>query len=201
MLSALHRFVSASPDRNRTFGLSRQDADDIYNLPLDGYGLVLPITDKEHHTVIFTESAESNMLLTEFSLQKILAGQFTSIHDRGFIFKFEVAMRSIGWPADALMNFLQPCDMSQLATAQDSQARTALHWAAKHFGYWAAVQWTRDMCPDNAKAKSYAKLATELLKMGSNVHAVNNMNETPLMMILNQFTTFANWTSCATMVR
>jgi hypothetical protein len=201
MLTALHRFVMDSSARNVTFELARRQADDIYDLFLDRFGLVLPVTDEEHHHAAFTENAESNMLLTESSLRRIQAGQFTSIHDRAFEYKFTAAMRSIGWPADAFINFMQPCDVLQLATAQDSQARTALHWAAKHFGYWAGVWWSRDICPDDAKAKSYAKLATELLKMGSNAHAISALHETPLMTILHQFTTFVDWSNCATAVR
>jgi hypothetical protein len=107
----------------------------------------------------------------------------------------------LGRSADAFINFMQPCDASRLATAQDSQARTALHWAAKHLGYWAGVWWSRDICPDDAKAKSYAKLATELLKMGSNTHAVSALHETPLMTILHQLMTFVDWSVCATAVR
>lgn len=201
MLSALHYFISFGWSSDGSFEIVRQQADDMYDLFLDRYGLVLPITEQEHHNCKFSETAESNMLLTERSLQKVHAGQFASIQDRAFEFKFEVAMRSIGWPAEALMNFLQPCNVSQLATAQDSKARTALHWAAKHFGYWAAARGLRNICPEDAKAKSYAKLAIELLKMGSNVHAVNTMHETPLLTILHQFTTFLNWPSCATVVR
>lgn len=203
MLSALHCFASDSMKGpgSPSFESTRQLADDMYDLFLDRFGLVVPMTDEEHYNIRFTENAESNMLLTENSLRKIQAGQFTSIHDRAFEFKFSVAMRSIGWPVDAFINFLQPCNASRLATAQDSQARTALHWAAKHFGYWTGVWRIRDACYYDTKAKSYAELATRLLKMGSNVHAVNAVYETPLMAMLHQLITFANWPLCANAVK
>jgi hypothetical protein len=201
MLSALHCFASDSMAGGTAFEAARRLADEMYDLFLDRFGLVVPITDEEHHNITFTENAESNMLLTESSLRKIHATQFTSVHDRAFEFKFAVAMRSIGWPADALVDFLQPCFASQLATAQDSQTRTALHWAAKHFGYWTSVNWIRDLCPYDTKAKTYAELATKLLKMGSNAHAVNSLHETPLMTILHQFPTSFDWPSCADLVR
>lgn len=102
-------------------------------------------------------------------------------------------MRSIGWPADALINFLQPCNASELATAQGHQVRTALHWAAKHFGYWTCIRWIRDVCSYDTKAKSYAELATQLLKMSSNPHAVNALHETPLMTMVRQVVTFTDW--------
>lgn len=203
MLSALLRFASDSikGPGSPSFESARQLADDMCDLFLDQFGLIVPMTDEEHYNISFAENAESNMLLTENSLRKIQAGQFTSIHDRAFEFKFPVAMRSIGWPVDAFVNFLQPCDASRLATAQYSQARTALHWTAKHFGYWTGVWRIRDARPYVTRAKSYAELAMRLLKTGSNAHAVDAVYETPLMAVLRQFMTFANWPYCANAVK
>ena len=201
MLSALNCFASDSMAAGPNLETARRLADGMYDLFLDRFGLVVPMTDEEHYNIFFTENAESNMLLTQNSLRKIQAGQFTSIHDRAFEFKFSVAMRSIGWPADALINFLQPCDASQLATAQDCQARTALHWAAKHLGYWIGARWIWGACPYDTKARSYAELAKQLLKMGSNSHAVNASHETPLVIMLRQFATFGDWLYCANAVK
>ena len=201
MLSALDCFASCSVWTGANFEPARPLSDDMYDLFLDRFGLVVPMTDEEHYTISSTENAESNMLLTENSLRKIQAGQFTSIRDQAFVFKFSVAMRSIGLPVDALINFLQPCSASRLATAQDSQARTALHWAAKNFGYWTTVRWTWHSCPYDTKTKSYAQLAMQLLKMGSDVHAVNAVHETPLMAMLHQFMTFTDWLFCANAVK
>lgn len=173
----------------------------MYDLFLDRFDLAVPMTDEEHHVITFTETAESNMLLTEHSLRKVMASQLTPIHDRAFEFKFSVAMSSMGWPADALINFLQPCSTSQLTTAQDSQRRTALHWAAKHLGYWTWISKDYEICTDDTKAKSYAKLATKLLNMGSNAHAVNTFHETPLMAMLHQLIMFYNWSVCANLVK
>lgn len=173
MLSALNCFTSDSMNGGSNFEAARRLADGMYDLFLDRFGLVVPMTDEEHYNIFITENAQSNMLLTQNSLRKIQAGQFTSIHEQAFEFKFSVAMRSVGWPADALINFLQPCDASQLATAQDCQARTALHWAAKHFGAWIGARRFRDACSYDTMAKSYAELAKQLLRMGSNSHAVN----------------------------
>lgn len=135
MLSALSCFASGPTIGGPSFKSARRLADDMYDLFLDRFGLVVPLTDEEHDIVSFTGNAGSNMLLTESSLRKIQNGQLTSFHDLPFEFKFSVAMRSIGWPVDAFINFLQPCDASQLATAQDSQAMTALHWAMNHLGF------------------------------------------------------------------
>ena len=197
MLSALNCFASDLATGGLALETAHRLTDGMYNLFLDRFGLVVPMTDEEHYNIRFTENAVSNMFLTENSLRKIQAGQFTSIHDRAFEFKFSVAMRSVGWPADALINFLQPCDASQLATAQDCQARTALHWAAKHLGYWMRVRW----CPYDNEAKGYAELVTQLLRMGSNAHAVNVSHETPLMVMLHQSMTFDDWPHCANVVK
>lgn len=197
MLSALSDFAVISTIEIRSFESARRLADDMYDLFLDRFGLVVPMTDEEHYNINFNQNVEFNVLLTENSLRKIQASQFTSIHDRDFEFKFSVAMRSIGWPVDALINFLKPCNTSQLATAQDSHARTALHWAAKHIGYWTSCRRIRDVCHHDTAAKSYAQLATQLLKMGSNAHAVNAIHETPLMTMLHQHTAFSGWTCYA----
>lgn len=209
MLSALNSFACGSTSRYPLiFDPARCKADAMYDLFLDRYDLAVPIpdeehpiTDVEHHIMRFTERAESNMLLTEHSLRKILASQFTPIHDQAFESKFSVAMRSMGWPADALIGFLQPCSTLQLATAQDSKRRTALHWAAKHLGYWTSTAKIYDIHPDDTKVKSYAELATKLLNMGSNAHAVNTFHETPLMTMLRQAATFYNWAACANPVK
>jgi hypothetical protein len=106
----------------------------MYLLFMDRYGLVIPSSEEEHHNVIFSENVESNMLLTENSLRHILDGQFTSNRRWVFELKFPIAVKSIGWPPDMFLEFLQPCDPAQLVTAIDGQSRTVLHWTAKHLG-------------------------------------------------------------------
>ena len=73
MLSALLRFASDSMKGpgSPSFESARQLADDMYDLFLDQFGLIVPMTDEEHYNISFAENAESNMLLTENSLRKI----------------------------------------------------------------------------------------------------------------------------------
>jgi hypothetical protein len=99
--------------------------------------------------------------------------------------------------ADTFLELLYPCSSTQLVTSTDRQGRVALHWAAKHFGYWACAWGLRDVCPDGSKIESYAVLLEKLIATGADVHAVNSRHETPLMTLLNQFMTFRNWPICA----
>jgi hypothetical protein len=183
------------------FRSARQKADDIYYLFMNRYGLIIPTSEEDHHNITFSEDVASNMLLTESSLRQVLSGQFASAHSWTFELKFPVAMRSIGWPPDTFLEFLQPYDTAQLITATDGKARTVLHWAAKHFGYWACAWNTRDSCPDDTMVNSYAALLKKLISMGADVHAVNSLYETPLMTALHQFMTFTDWTACALAIK
>jgi hypothetical protein len=183
------------------FRSARQKADDIYYLFMNRYGLIVPTSEEEHHNITFSEDVASNMLLTENSLRQILSGQLASARSWTFELKFPVAMRSIGWPADAFLKFLQPYHPRQLVTKTDDQERTVLHWAAKHFGYWACAYTSRDMCPDDTITKGYAVLMKRLVLMGADVHAVNSQHETPLMTALHQFMTSRWWPSCALAVK
>jgi hypothetical protein len=175
----------------------RKNADDMYDLFMNRHGLAIQMTEDEHHNINFSENAVSNMLLTSNSLRTILAGQLVPARDWAFGIKFQVAMGSIGWRADTFLEFLYPCSSSQLVTSTDRQGRVALHWAAKHFGYWACAWGLRDVCPDGSKIESYAVLLKKLIATGADVHAVNGRHETPLMTLLNQFMTFRNWPICS----
>jgi hypothetical protein len=202
MYSALHRFIECSRcdhfrNKSSDFRSTRQEADNMYLLFMDRYGLVIPSSEEEHHNVIFSENVESNMLLTENSLRHILDGQFTSNRRWVFELKFPIAVKSIGWPPDMFLEFLQPCDPAQLVTAIDGQSRTVLHWTAKHFGYWACTWNRRDACPDDTMVNSYATLLKKFISMGADIHAVNSQYETPLMTALHQFQTFNDWPTCA----
>jgi hypothetical protein len=202
MHSALSRFVSDSYCRtDKDFTSIRQEADDMYDLFMKRHSLVLPNSDEEHHIIIHGQNVESNMLLTEKSLRQVLDGQFASTRARTLEKKFPVAMRAVGWPADAFLGFLQPCDPTQLITKTDGQGRTTLHWAAKHFGYWACAWPARDSCPDDSMVNSYAALLKKLILLGADVHAVNSQHETPLMTALYQCSTFTQWPELALMMK
>jgi hypothetical protein len=206
MHSALQRFIEQSTnskyyDLEEFFGYARQKADDMYYLFMDRYGLIAQSSEEEHHKVAFIENVESNLLLTERSLRHVLGGQFASTRKSAFSLKFPAAMRSIGWPPDMFLEFLQPCDPTQLVTATDGKARTVLHWAAKHFGYWACAKFRRDSCPDDTMVDSYATLLKKFIAMGADVHAVDSQYETPLMTALHQFHASIDWPACALAIK
>jgi hypothetical protein len=200
MHSALHRFVDLS-DRMDDFKSARQKADDMYDLFLNRHNMFIASSEDDHHNIRLSEDVESNMLLTESSWRQIMDGRFASTYSWTFELRFEVAMRSTGWPANTFLTFLQPCDSARLVTETDGQARTVLHWAAKHFGYWARSWGARDECPDNTMVESYAVLLKKFITMGADVHAVNSQCETPLMTALHQFMTFIDWPACALAIK
>jgi hypothetical protein len=202
MQSALHRFVNRSRIRSEIdFKSARQEADDLYCLFIDRHNMVITTTEGEHQNIDSLENIESNWLLTENSLRQILDSQFASTHSLAFELKFTVAMGSTGWPADAFLKFLHPCDSSKLVTKTDRYANTVLHWAAKHFAYWVCAWAHRDQCPDGTMIESYAVLLKKLIIMGADVHAVNAQYETPLMTVLHESMTVVDWPACALAIK
>jgi hypothetical protein len=201
MHSALDGYIMYSQIRGLGYEDARKEADDMYDLFMERHGLLVLVTDNEYHDMDFVQSVESNMLLTETSLRTILAGQFSSAREPAFELKFPVAMRSTGWPAESFLEFLKPCSPAQLLTTTDKKGRTTMHWASKHFGYWVCTRRIQDDCPDGSKTKSYATLLETLVAMGGDVHALNNRNETPLMVLLNHFATIVDWESCSRVVK
>lgn len=197
MHSALDWYITLSDCRELGYENARKEADGMYDLLVRRHGLLLLTNDDEHQDIDSLQNGQSNMLLTETSLRAILAGQFPPARGSTFDVKFQVAMRSTGWPAKSFLDFLAPCSSAQLATSTDNQRRTAMHWAAKHFGYWVCTQSTRDTCPDGSKVKSYATLLEKLLMTGGNVHAVDSSYRTPLMVMLHQFAIVIDWPACS----
>jgi hypothetical protein len=206
MHSALHRFIECSRyyRAGNDFRSARQRANDMYYLFMDRYGLVVQSSEEVDYkyNISFGENVESNLLLTERSLRHMLDGQLiASIRRSAFSIKFPAAMRSVGWPPDMFLEFLQPYDPTQLVTATDGKARTVLHWAAKHFGYWACAWNNRDSCPDDTMINSYATLLRKFILLGADVHAVTSQYETPLTTALHQIMAFTDWPACALAIK
>lgn len=81
-----------------------------------------------------------------------------------------MAVESVGWPADAASKMLwddnNPTSFAKRATAY---GKTLLHWAAAHFGQWLSIM------PGHRSEQSwqiYSKLASELISMGADTHAL-----------------------------
>lgn len=113
---------------------------------------------------------EHSLLITQLSLQTVLECQPTAFASLPFHRKFSMAVESTGWPVDILSSLLcqRPLDC---ATATTIEGKTALHWAAAHFGEWLrrSGAWVlldqRQECLENAER--YSDLASQLLTKGA----------------------------------
>lgn len=125
-------------------------------------------------------------MLTEQSVRCILASQLVSSAGMSFELRFAIAMRSMGWPAQVFLDFLQCDDLAKLVHQTDEFGRTALHWAAAHFGYWASTMYVRDYIRvgNHSPRDSYSDLVVKLIAMGADVHALSHDQQTPLMSFL-----------------
>lgn len=131
----------------------------------------------------YTTSA--NLLTTQDSLLAVLSSQSTPFTDLPFMEKIWTAVDSIGWPAEAFTTLLHHSDPSMVAIASNDRGKTALHWAAAHFGTWRKEFYTGSrllMLPvlDSAnaqrivanKAESYELLISDLTKRGADVYTL-----------------------------
>lgn len=183
--SALGEFIHYSRSKGREFGEFRQVrnlADSFYRLFVEKCEMV---TETEQ-TPWNLETVLSNMMLTEQSVRCILASQPVSPAGMSFELRFAIAMRSMGWPAQVFLDFLQCDDQVKLINQTDEFGRTALHWAAAHFGYWASTKFLRDYIPFGGHwpRDSYSDLVVKLIAMGADVHALSHDQQTPTMSFL-----------------
>lgn len=127
----------------------------------------------EHGLCIDLEHSDNDMH-TRSTLDIVLASQPYPINDAPFAQRFSTATRSFGWPADAFLKILHHDDPTELVTMTTDDGKTALHWVAEHLGEW----WRRSfysyrfLWSPEERAEEYAKLATELISTGANVHAL-----------------------------
>jgi hypothetical protein len=178
MQSALIRILGwlqyprlSNPKDILQFGLYQEAA---YALFVKEYGLSTDLN--EHPDFHFPHKAQA-LSLTGPSFQIILASQLTPFASMTIAQRFSTAMDANGWPADAfLASMLRPNPVETVSRA-NKEGKTFLHWAAAHFGEWLC----RYPCPPDAilehhgpreRAESYGSLASELVKMGGDLHAL-----------------------------
>jgi hypothetical protein len=122
----------------------------------------------------FPHNQMQALTLTESSFRSILASQPIPFPTLPFEHRFSTAIDAIGWPADAFSALLLRPNPTETIARADKNGKTVLHWAIAHFGEWLRMCTcppTVDLEP-HRRAKSYGSLASELLKMGSDVHAL-----------------------------
>lgn len=113
-------------------------------------------------------SGGMDFLVTEYSLHLISGARPQAFADLPFVKRMSMVIDSIGWSPTVLSRLLIQSPHG-CVTATDEEGKTALHWAAMHFGQWlrrsAGLRSGQDM------AESYSKLASELVANRADVHA------------------------------
>jgi hypothetical protein len=119
-----------------------------------------------------------SILHTTASFDVVLARQSVPFLSLPFAQRFDTALASVGWPPDAFLTSLDHHDPEQLARKATKRGKTALHWAAQHFGTWVR-EYEHGIFGSNASARAqgYAKLASRLVSMGADVHSLWHYNE------------------------
>jgi hypothetical protein len=109
---------------------------------------------------------------TKNSFEVVLASQPTPFSDWSLAQKFTAAVEAVGWPADAFALMLLHHDPTEVVTRANEDGKTALHWAATHLGEWLRRASHSDL--RSRKVESYANLASSLIRMGADVHALSH---------------------------
>jgi hypothetical protein len=113
------------------------------------------------------------MTHTKTSLGVVLASQPIPFGNLSLAQKFSAAIEAVGWPADVFTTMLHSHDPTEVGTRTTENGKTALHWAVAHLGEWLRL--TQSNCESlyiSRRVASYAKLASNLIRMGADVHAL-----------------------------
>lgn len=119
---------------------------------------------------------EKFMFLTDNAFAVVLACQPVHFAKLPYAQMFDTAIESIGWPAEAFSALLEK-DSSDLALRTNGCGQTVLHWAAAHYGEWSRrstcePQFSKGGFNPIARAKRYGRLASKLVSVGADVHAL-----------------------------
>jgi hypothetical protein len=164
MLSALERSLQCQFFHSQDQSLMES----FYNLLLREHNMDLDLRDSLRQRVV-----RYSIVHTMTSFKIVLASQPTSFLDLSFKQRFNTTLASFGWPADAFLALLHDHDPAELARMTTENGKTALHWAVTHFGTLlrdagsishASSRWR--------SAQSFASLASRLISMGADVHAL-----------------------------
>lgn len=127
----------------------------------------------------------SNTLLTGEALQEVIASQIVPFNKWPPKDRFYAAVNARGWPAEDFVKLIDPASHTQLAQWADPLGKTALHWAAEHFGFWiSCTDFRRSFEDAKALEKGYGWLCAKLLARGADPHALSSTNETPFTCML-----------------
>jgi hypothetical protein len=172
--STLRAALWASLDQAETnLNVSLMEA--LYSLFVKDYGLSL-----NPNTVAMSNGLVPGyhvLYRTEAAGRLIMASQPISLLDLTPTQRFSEIVGFFGLPADTFMAQLCQENSGDPATSTDSDGKTALHWAAAHFGEWSFrcdrnLPYLLDSSDPLDRSESYMKLASRLVAMGADVHAL-----------------------------
>jgi hypothetical protein len=110
---------------------------------------------------------------TKTSFGVVLASQPTRFADLSLAQKFSATIEAVGWPADTFATILHSHNPTEVVTQTTEDGKTALHWAAAHIGEWLIRFKPMHGSPYfSRRTESYEQLASDLIRMGANVHAL-----------------------------
>jgi hypothetical protein len=94
-----------------------------------------------------------------------------------FTERFDIAINSMGWPAESFLMQFHESGMNKLAAERNKHGRTAFHWVAAHFGEWHRRSGEHDASTgyglySRQRATTYEKLASRLIRAGADLHAL-----------------------------
>lgn len=110
MHSAIQTFLNHSCRRpGVVLSTASQEMSRFSQLFLKQYGMEILLDESERFTTSYYGSVTGNKLLTDESVRSLRASQSIPFSGWSFDTRFEIAMRSNGWPAETFLDFLR-CD-------------------------------------------------------------------------------------------
>lgn len=168
-----------------------------HGVSADLYELVdEPAAEPDHyHRLDPMDLVGSNPMLTDDILQDVIMSQTVPLEKWHPYDRFCAAVNARGWPAGAFLRLVGIKSDIQFAPWVNGQGKTALHWAAEHFGYWMS----HPVCHGSsgrvtAFRREYGELCTTLIAKGADPNALNSKNETPFTSLIRpNFFRFEGW--------
>lgn len=205
---ALQAFVSIGSALDLVQSQYRLMMDAMYRLFINENGLEVHISYHKGRSAIegagTPASIEDNVLLSEMSVQTIIASQLSPFAQQPWTQRFSAAVNSRSWSTSLFMRLIDTDSPAQLAFQTDNNGKTALHWAAEQCGYRidsfvsSNIHHGLDFASDVPKycspdQESFARLMGYLLQMGANACALNSAGESPLTSMLHAMSEGNSW--------
>lgn len=171
----------------------------FYALSLRKYGISADLNElpdmstvdlsRDHYVCyLHLDGIGSNSLLTDEALREVIMSQTVPFNQWHPIDRFCAAVNARGWSAEAFVKLVDAASDVQLAQWKDRQGRTALHWAAEHFGCWMSRP------AGFAMSRQYGELCMILIVNGADRNALDSEKRTPFVCLLRALHTgMAYW--------